>query len=305
MNANNPEKTHLWALEKAGIKHTTLELIAHEDSLSSQVYRVLPAQGSTCILKLCYNTTRYRKEKYYLKELLGVIPVPEVLHTVDPEEGFHGALILEEIKGDLLKAKTLTDAEAFQLGEILARLHSVPVESYGDLSLPKAKRKGKSPLEMMQRYFDGSLSECKHVVEKKLLDQCTDYVEKHLSVLLNAQGPCIVHRDYRPGNVLAQGGTVRAIIDFELALGSFAEEDFAQMERLAWEDHPHSRIPFHEGYASIRPLPEALHEILPLLNLLKALGAVGFTWERGTWKTDHAHIYTNNLIFIEKFLANK
>lgn len=304
MHAQNPEKTDLWVLEKLDLKYSSLEQIVHADSLSSQVYRVILSDGGSCILKLSYNTTRYRKEKHYLNALQGIIPVPRVLYTIDPEEGFHGALILEEVPGDLLKAETLTDACAFQLGEILARLHTVPIESYGDLSLPIGQRKGCTPLELMQNYFEGSLSECKHLVEQKLLSQCADYVERNLSVLLDAQGPCIVHRDYRPGNAIARDGTVRAIIDFEIAMGSFPEEDFAQMEMLAWHEAPHSRPAFLKGYASVRHLPEALEEILPLLRLLKALGAIGFTFERGTSASIHAHVYKKNLIFIEKFVTN-
>lgn len=301
---NNPEERPLWVLKKIGITPSSLERFVHKDSLSSHVYRVQPAKGTSCILKLSYNTTRYRKEKYYLGLLQGIIPIPQVLHTIDPEEGFHGALVLEEIPGALLKAETLTDEAAFQLGEIMARLHLVPVESYGDLSLPKIKRKGNSPLELMQNYFAGSLAECKHIVKPELLNKCTVFVEKNLSILLEAQGPCIVHRDYRPGNALALNGKVQAIIDFEIATGSFPEEDFAMMEKLAWHQHPRSRTAFLKGYASVRPLPEALEEILPLLKLLKALGAIGFTFERDTWKTIHSHVYKSNLIFIEKFVAN-
>lgn len=299
---NNPEERPLWALKKIGITPTSLERIVHEDSLSSEVYRVRSAKKDS-ILKLSFNTTRFRKEKYYLGALQGIIPVPKVLHTIDPEEGFHGALLLEAVPGDLLKAPTLINDSAFELGAILARLHSVPVESYGDLSLPKSKRTASSPIELMQNYFEGSLSECTHIVDPKLLRQCTEYVQRNLSVLLNAEGPCIVHRDFRPGNALALNGKVQAIIDFEIAKGSFPEEDFAMMESLTWKDHPRSRPAFLKGYASIRPLPEYLEEILPLLSLLKALGAVGFTFERKSWKTNHAHVYKNNLTFIEQFVS--
>lgn len=275
----------------------------HADALSSTVYRVR-CKGSTHILKLFYNTMRYRKEKYYLTALQGVIPVAKILHSIAPEGGFHGAVILEEIPGDLLQAETLSADAAFQMGAILARLHSLPVESYGDLSLPPERRVKKAPVELMRNYFEASLAECTHIAQPKLLEQCARYVEEHLAVFLNAQGPCIVHRDYRPGNVIAHEGRVRAIIDFENALGSFPEEDFGQMEMLAWHSHPHSRTPFYAGYASVRPLPENLDEILPVMHFLKSLGALGFTWERGTWQTHHASIYKKNLIFIEKFLAN-
>lgn len=285
-----------------GITPSSLELIVHEDSLSSEVYRVRLSKGSSVILKFSYTPTRYRKEKYYLMLLQEIIPLPQILHTIDPEKGFHGALILEDVPGNLLKAETLSDDTAFELGEVLARLHSVSVESYGDLSTPKSKRKALSPVELMQNYFEGSLSECKHNIDPKLLAKCTEYVEKNLSVFLEAQGPCIVHRDFRPGNTIALNGKVKAIIDFEIAMGSFPEEDFAMMETLAWHQHPRTRAPFLKGYASVRPLPENLEEILPLLKLLKALGAIGFTFERNSWKTHHAHVYQNNLAFIEHFV---
>lgn len=290
-----------WVFKQFHLLPSSSERIQHEDTLSSEVYRVKLKNQTPGILKLFYRTVRYRKEKYYLNLVKNTIPVPHILGSLDPEKDFHGALLLEEIPGEILKAKTLTDECAFQLGAILARLHTIPVPSFGDLSLPHPQRTTTTPLELMRNYLESSFSECKHIVDGQLLNRCAEYAESNLSLFLDAEGPCIAHRDFRPGNAIAYQGTVRAIIDFENAMGSFPEEDFAQMQMLAWNDYPHSRPPFLKGYATVRPLPERLEEILPLMCMLKALGAVGFTCERKTWEKEHADVFARNLAYLSSF----
>ncbi len=39
-------------------------------------------------------------------------------------------------------------------------------------------------------------------------------------------GTCVVHRDYRPGNLIVHDGKLQGIIDWTGARTSFAEEDF-------------------------------------------------------------------------------
>ncbi len=299
--SNSHPKDSLWALQQMGLTPSSIELIAHEDTLSSEVYRLVLQRGKRCILKLCHNTDRFRKERYYLTLVQGVIPVPKILDTLPPEPGFSGALLLEEVQGNVLKNESISEEEAYQMGEILAKLHAIPVDSYGDLSLPKEMRKKTTPLLLMKNYFESSLSECKGFVDERLLNHCYEYVHSNLHLFLGATGPCLTHRDFRPGNALSLDGKVQAIIDFEIAGAAFAEEDFAQMQMLAWNTFPHSKKPFLQGYQEILPLPQSLNLLMPLLLVLKSLGAIGFTCDRKTHETRHAQVFLRNLAYIKEF----
>lgn len=291
-------------LKKLQLKVVSLTQISHEDSLSSLVYRITTRHES-CILKFSHNKDRWQREQYYLSTLRNTIPVPKILAILPPDEINSGVILMEELKGEVLKASKLTDDFAFTMGEILAKLHSVNVDFYGDLSkrdLSKRERTYKGPIQAMQEYFERSFHESSHIVDKDLLMKCEKFVLYNLSKLSDVDGPHIIHRDYRPGNVVANEDQIVGIIDFENTLSSFAEEDFAQMDVLVWKKYPTTKAAFLEGYSTIRALPQLLDEVLPLMRVLKALGAIGFTHERKSWQSKHNYIFTENVEFLTNFL---
>lgn len=292
-------------LNKLGIPFDSCEEIAHDDAMSSRVYRALHQQESPLILKFSHSPDRFRRETHFLSRLSGVIPVPKLVTTLDPQDNFAGAIVMEQSKGHLLNRATFTNNEAFQLGAILGTLHMQPAPWYGDLTLPKARHS--APLEAQEHllaYFQESLDECKAILPAALLSRVVRYVHEGLYFLQEVEGPCIVHRDYRPGNAIADNGKITAIIDFENTKGSFSQEDFVLIEYLVWSKYPGTKPSFLEGYASIRPLPP-LGELISYLCLIKAMGAIGFTAARGTWNTKHARIFQENLKYIEASLQTK
>ncbi|MBT7462257.1 MAG: phosphotransferase [Waddliaceae bacterium] len=290
-------------LDILGISPTSVEPIIHDDAISSTVFRVHSSHGKSYIMKYFFSGDRLRREAFYLSHLRGIIPVPDIIDTVASGEDFGGALLIEDVSGVLLKSSTLSDSCASKIGETLALLHDVSVDRYGDLSNDEDVTA--SPREEMQIYFERSFAECSSITDASLLGLCKKFVLEHIHVLDDAEGPCIVHRDYRPGNIIVDGDDVKAVIDFENARGSFAEEDFAQMERLAWHHYPTTRNAFLQGYKTVRPLPAHLDDITPLLLVLKALGAIGFTYERKTWEGKHRHIYEDNVDFLKELFRHR
>jgi len=299
MMENQVEK----ALKLIEFTPSKIEQIIHGDSLSSMVFRVWNLLNKSFILKFPYNADRWRREKYYLTLLQKEIPVPKMISAMPPQKEFSGGILMEDIEGELLKGQTLTNKWACKMGEILGKLHSIQVKTYGDLSLEGLPSNEMTPMKAMQNYFDRSLAECETLIPSNILRLCIHFVDEHIHLLQDVDGPCIVHRDYRPGNIIASDGKIQAVIDFENTMGSFAEEDFLQMDLLVWGKYPSTRISFLQGYETIRPLP-VLEELLPLLRLLKSLGAIGFTYERGTWKSKHKHVYLENLAYLKNFFKS-
>lgn len=64
--------------------------------------------------------------------------------------------------------------------------------------------------------------------------------------------------------VYENNNMVVGIIDFESARAGSSEIDFTKINRYVWEVNPQSRIPYKEGYTTIRPQMD-LETILPFL----------------------------------------
>lgn len=95
-------------------------------------------------------------------------------------------------------------------------------------------------------------------------------------------------------------GKMRGIIDWSSGRGGFVEDDFCPLEFGEWPAA--CKIPFIEGYASIRKVPD-YKQIMPLLRLNRAVAAVGFTVKRGTWKSKNSKLYQSNLYYLESLTA--
>jgi Ser/Thr protein kinase RdoA (MazF antagonist) len=104
------------------------------------------------------------------------------------------------------------------------------------------------------------------------------YVQLHRS-LPDPDGPCYVHYDFRPGNVLIQRGRISGLIDFESTRGGSADYDFIKIKNEVWDASPETRVPFLAGYQSIRDLPDIEHT-LPLYALHNAYGGIAWCVKR-------------------------
>lgn len=147
--------------------------------------------------------------------------------------------------------------------------------------------------------FEEGIDECKDHLASKLIDQCRIAFNRQINLLTEADGLCVVHRDFRPGNVMVFNHHIQGVIDWSSSRGGFAEEDFCPIEQNEWS-YSHKKALFN-GYASIRPIPHYL-ELMPLLRLCKAIGIIGFTVKRGTWDSIHSRLYQWNRKHLEELL---
>jgi Ser/Thr protein kinase RdoA (MazF antagonist) len=150
--------------------------------------------------------------------------------------------------------------------------------------------------------FEEGIEECKGHLPERLLETCRRYFDKDIDLLLSADGPCVIHRDFRPGNLISAHGKVQAIIDWSSGRGGFAEDDFCPLEFGEWPSGSGCKNSFLEGYASIRKVPD-YKPMIPLLRLSRAVAAVGFTVKRGTWESRNSKLYQFNRKHLES-LAN-
>lgn len=131
---------------------------------------------------------------------------------------------------------------------------------------------------------------------------CLDFFNESLYLLEKVDGPCIIHRDLRPPNVIVENHQLKGIIDWSSARASFAEEDFCSIEHGEWKDFNGYKSHFLEAYSSIRAVPD-YHQIIPLLRVNRAIAVIGFTVKRHIWNSSHSKAYQFNRKFIDEFFS--
>ena len=62
--------------------------------------------------------------------------------------------------------------------------------------------------------FEEGLEECEGYLPESLLETCRRHFKKDIDLLLSTDGPCIIHRDFRPGNLIAAHGKVYSLLAY-------------------------------------------------------------------------------------------
>ena len=155
----------------------------------------------------------------------------------------------------------------------LARLHCNAANGYGDLI--QSENLNSDPQIPFTLKFEEGFSECSHHLPKTLLKQCHSYFDAHIKLLQSVDGPCLIHRDFRPGNLIVHDGKLQGIIDWSSGRVGFAEEDFCPIEHGEWQFNAETKKSFLAGYSSIRPIPNYT-AIMPLLRMNRAFATMGF-----------------------------
>lgn len=283
------------------LQTATFSLIEHEDAMVAIVYKITQPNGKELILKICERTPHYLREIYFLTHLAETLPVPKIIQAIEPSQDVYGAILMECLPGALLKTEELTEPLAYEIGSCLARIHLNRLKGYGDLIQGNLST---DPRTYFTLKFEEGLEECKHHLPVRLLEKCQRYYTANLDLLAAVDGPCMVHRDFRPGNLMVHNGKLQGIIDWVGVRASFAEEDLFSMEHGEWIIPANFKNAFLNGYASVRPIPNYVH-LVPFLRLNKAIATIGFLVRCGTWETSAARLYSYNRQFLESLFKNE
>ena len=226
------------------------------------------------------------------------VPVPEVYFDL-PEgseagEGYAMARIDGETVGvRILKSPELAEVRpklAFACGQILAAVHSVPraeCPALSELAPPAALE------SLRKRHQD--IGQCRPVF---------DYALAWLEQNLPMQEPvCLVHGDFRNGNLVVGPDGVRAVLDWELAHFGAPASDLAWLCVTSWRFQNPSlpaggfgtREQLLEGYAAGGggPVsPDSLHawEVFQTLNWGLMCAEAGRNYMQGVRTVEGAMI---------------
>jgi Ser/Thr protein kinase RdoA (MazF antagonist) len=285
------------------IAHFGLDVVrmdTGDDSYSSTVRLLTLSSGERMVLKIPWVRQKLRREVAALRALRQDMPVPALLDVWEPAaDTRQGAMLLSYLPGAVI-SDPVDRHLAHQMGALLARLHLHRRDHFGDENDPDRGHTGWWAL--LHRAHDNWRPHCEAVLPPALWAQARARYEELYAGLPAPDGPCWVHSDYRPGNVLVlQEGTQRRItglIDFESARGGSADYDFVKVSHYVWDAVPGTRAAFCRGYATVRPLPE-IDGTLPFYRLHNAIGGIAWCVRR-TGTADP--FFRENLAVIEQSL---
>lgn len=145
---------------KLNLPNAVFTYIDHEDAMVAAVFKISQSGSPDLILKICSRKGDFLRESYCLNRFAGKIPVPKIVRLIEPEEGLDGAVLMEYVHGDLLKSEAISNALAWEIGSLLARIHLEHAEGYGDLTDPA--RLSVDPRIPFTMKFEEGLEECKN-----------------------------------------------------------------------------------------------------------------------------------------------
>jgi aminoglycoside phosphotransferase (APT) family kinase protein len=285
-------------IEKFKLKVSCISSVP--ESYSSEVYKLKLTNGSNVYVKIPFNKDKLFREYRILQQLNGVISVPRVLDFWEGSEQITGALLLSEIRGAPCSGE-INEQIAYQIGVNHAMLHKVSTPSYGAEVVD-----GFKPYEAndWRGYIKGNFEKlkgsCKEVLNEKFYELCIIHFDEAFSALPRSDGPCMVHMDFRPGNILIDNNEVTGIIDFESARGGSSEIDFTKIDRYVWKTNPQSKTWYIEGYTSIRPILD-LNSVLPFYDFYDAFSGVAWCKRRGI--ENNKSFLNENISILEKSIG--
>lgn len=262
------------------------------------MYKITLEAGEEVILKIPFTREKLYRESKMLQRISCILPAPCVLDLWTGDETTSGAILLSFIDGAPCLDQQVDKPLSFRMGELLATLHTVSMPGFGHEG-----EHGFTYVDWwdfintkVERILANSEGHLSPTTFQKVHDHFQHFSTHHPQ----ADGPCAVHSDYRPGNILVQNGQITGLIDFESARGGSADFDFSKMKLYVWDELPGTREAFEEGYTSIRPLPHELDTLLHFNLLFHAINGIDFCVKRGI--TGNEHFLRESIRTVEKIV---
>jgi Ser/Thr protein kinase RdoA (MazF antagonist) len=155
------------------------------------------------------------------------------------------------------------DAAYRQMGELLRRLHAIPMTAYGYIVADGIRQPQPTNDEYMRTAFSQAFRQFREQGgEETLTRRLEEKAQARFDLLQYSAGPVLCHDDLQQGNVLAEHGAdgslhLTGLIDFGNARAGDALLDIAKALFCCTHEDPSSREPLLAGYGEIdHPDPE-------------------------------------------------
>lgn len=227
----------------------------------NEVYSITTNNKQDLIVRISRsNKPRFKSEKWAIEQCRKIgVPTPEVLYvesisldeqklTFCVEKKLKGTplrTLLDESKVSKKDAKTIV----IEAGQILAKIHSVETNGFGQLVSD-----GKGVFDTWDKFMlEWNGKKRKYIEESaNKIDLDTKFLVKSLKILESHKdlfakfSPKLLHSDFGPDHIFVNEGKISGIIDFENARGGDGVWDFSWWS-FFWNTRPSIRW-LEEGY---------------------------------------------------------
>jgi aminoglycoside phosphotransferase (APT) family kinase protein len=264
---------------------------------SHRVYECAAPDGAAWIMRLADpDRSRFAVEARVIEHCAGKgIPVPEIAYT-GSEVAADGEVValMAQAKAKGLTITKLAEKEGPELahrlvrqaGELLAAIHDIATSGYGlidgDLSGPAST--------FSDWFIDGLAHKIEAALRiaqdpRPLIEQASNLLAAHRTIL-DTCTPSLAHGDYSPDNILSDGKTITAVIDWESAKSGPPGQDIGWWDCF-FDSELHPTRSLVAGYRQVRPLDEPFTTAMRHLCVLRVM--IGhFSWTMSV--NDHAGI---------------
>src|SRR5699024_3045902 len=285
-----------WVIDKLKLNVLSVEDVP--ESFSSTVCKLKLINQGNVYLKIPYSKVKLQREYEALEILKDELSVPKLLGFLEGNDDIPGALLLSELKGQPISGKV--DGElAYDIGAHHATLHTVtPKENktYRDISNVYDQWS-----TFLETQFYGFAKDVKDVISESLYHQSIHLFEELRKSLPHPDGPCFIHMDFRPANIIMFNNQISGVIDFESVRFGATEIDLTKINRDIFMKYPGTLKAYKQGYQSVRPLID-LDVVLPFYQFTDAFNSLGWCKRRGIEK--HRRFFNENYTILTSILEN-
>lgn len=158
------------------------------------------------------------------------VPSPRVRHVLVPQDNLGRGFLMDRVDGETIPRKILRDEAfagirpklAFQLGEVLARIHAIE-----NGKLPKLRH-----ITAMSELAELKAAYKKDGQPRPVFDVAFRWLEERAPAEANHK--TLVHGDFRHGNLMVGPDGLRAVLDWELAHTGDPMEDLGWVCVNSW-----------------------------------------------------------------------
>lgn len=283
-------------IEKLNINVKRIERLP--SSFSSTVKKMILQDNSIVILKIPYSNEKLEREYYFLNKLANDLPVPKVLNYWAGDSENIGAILLNEIQGQPINDNFDMNL-TYKMGELLAKLHSIDFDSinYG-INKSNSVTEEREWKQYIYSRIEDNKKNCFEVMDREIYNKCINIFNRFYIDFRMGFAPCIIHLDYRPGNIMEYKGNITGLIDFESARSGAFEIDFVKMKNYVWDKDKNYKVGFINGYKSVKQIYE-LDDMIDFYNFYNAFGSISWFVDRGK---KHLSFFEENMNIINNLI---
>jgi len=220
---------------------------------------------------------KLKKEKE-IYELLAKtnVPVPKVYAYDSSKEIMEFSyIIMEKIKGNSLNdiwnsmGKNSKLEELSKIGEVLAKIHSINFDNFGE-DLSDGKFKGPQTYkEFMQKYVKNILQKVKEskTLEESKIKRIQKYFDENKDFDITPKAS-LLHGNFNYDNLLIDDGIIKGIVDWEWAKSMHNEEEVGIFIYRVIKEDKEFTDSFRKGYEKILKLDRGFNTRYKAYNLL-------------------------------------